>query len=92
MKNLAGLICAVASGHFVLCWLVVGIVRWFSWDYFFWLGRELFLPLASIDEMLWPPYNWFTFILPVALNSGVWGLVIGIFLYAVRCIIRKPAA
>jgi len=92
MKSLARLICGVAAGHFVLCWLVVGILQWIGWDYFFWFGRELFLPLIPLEVTLWPPYNWFTFILTVALNSCIWGVFIGLLLYGVRRTFYKPVA
>ena len=92
MKTLVRLICGFAGGHFVLCWLVIGILQWFGWDYFFWFGRELFLPLIPLEVTLWPPYNWFTFILTVALNSGIWGVVIGLLLYGVRRTFYKPVA
>jgi hypothetical protein len=90
MKTLARLICGIAGGHFVLCWLVIGILQWFSWDYFFWFGRELFLPLIPLEVTLWPPYNWFTFILTFALNSSIWGVGIGLLLYGVRRTFYKP--
>jgi hypothetical protein len=90
MKQKLTLIGAMTSGHFLLWWLVVGALQLTRCDYFFWFGRELSFPLIALEDTPWPPFSWFRFILAVALNSSIWGVSLGILLYAVRQKVYKP--
>jgi len=92
MKQMFALVGIMTGGHFVLWWLVIGLLQISGWDYLFWFGLELSKPLIPLMDTLWPPFNWPAFVLRVALNSTIWGVCIGVLLYAVRRTFYKPVA
>ena len=86
MKMKLTFIGVAAGAHFLLWWFVIEL---FQASRF---GQAISYPLISLSDTPWPPLDWFTFILRVALNSIIWGVCFGLLIYAVSQRFRRPVA
>jgi hypothetical protein len=93
------LIAIITAAHFVLCMTLLGLIRLAGFLSLKMLYLWLIFPLNLFPNLL--PHSfyldsfylyWFTLILAVALDSAIWGVVLGFLIYAVRPRHRKLVA
>ena len=104
MKSRLSTIAIVAIAHFLLLWAIIGVLKASGFalfnlfgppphhsptqEFLFDLSGWLTYPVAWLPEFRWLPYNWFTMNLLLALNSTIWGVGLGLIIYALRRRVR----
>ncbi len=100
MKSKLTTIAVVAAAHFLLLWLSVGILKTSGFalftlfgppprtssaqEFLFGLVGVLTYPMAWLADLLSVPDNWFTIICGLVVNSGIWGVCVGLLIYGFR--------
>jgi len=99
-SRLTTTIAVVAGVHLLLLWAGMGILKASgfvlislfgpvpdnSWaqEFLFGLVGVLSYPMACLTELHWLPGNWFTIILLLVVNSGTWGVCLGLLIFGFR--------
>ena len=96
MKTERTLIAVIATAHFGLCLFLVRLFQFHSTAFLARLYMCLVFPLNLLPNTswLWPWYSfyWPPLILLVALDSIIWGVALGVPIYAIWRRHRKSVA